>query len=72
MSTADTTVQPHVAARSSKGRNRSVMALLTEKERHQLEDIAQLEMRSLSTTARMLMLRGIEQYEADIAAATQK
>lgn len=71
MNTADTIAQPPVAARSPKGCNRSVMTMVTDQERHQLEDIAQLEMRSLSATARMLILRGIEQYNSDTATAAQ-
>lgn len=65
MNTADTTPQPHVAARSPIGCNRPMMAMVTDHERHRIEGIAQLEMRSLSATIRMLVLRGLEQYEAD-------
>ena len=59
------TIQPAVAARAPRGCNRPVMTQVTETERGKLEDIAQLEMRSLSATARMLILLGIDKYEAD-------
>lgn len=54
-----------VPARSPVGCNKPVMTQLTEAEREKVEHIAQLEMRSLSATARMLILRGIQQYEDD-------
>lgn len=48
-----------------KGCNSPIMAHVTESERGDVERIAQLEMRTLSATARMLMLRGIAQYDQD-------
>ena len=41
------------------------MAHVTEGEREELKRIAELEMRTLSATARMLMLRGIAEYDQD-------
>jgi|TARA_B100000446_G_scaffold72025_1_gene68258 hypothetical protein len=41
------------------------MAHVTEDEREELKRIAELEMRTLSATARMLMLRGIAEYDQD-------
>ncbi|MCW4148555.1 MULTISPECIES: hypothetical protein [unclassified Halomonas] len=52
-----------------KGCNCPIMAHVTENERDDLKRIAQLEMRTLSATARMLMLRGIEQYDQDTLSA---
>lgn len=48
-----------------KGCNCPIMSHVTESERGDIERIAQLEMRTLSATARMLMLRGIAQYDQD-------
>ncbi|UYF99358.1 hypothetical protein [Halomonas sp. GD1P12] len=48
-----------------KGCNSPVMTHITESERSDLERISELEVRSLSATARMLMLRGIAQYDDD-------
>ncbi len=59
-----------VPARAPNGCNKPVMTQLTEAEREKVEHIAQTEMRSLSATARMLMLRGIQQYEDDTLAAS--
>lgn len=49
--------------------NSPIMTYLTEAERSNLERITQLEMRSMSATARMLMLRGIAQYDQDTLSA---
>ncbi|MCE8028788.1 hypothetical protein HOP54_08810 [Halomonas daqingensis] len=54
-----------VPARAPNGCNTPVMTQLTKAEREKIEAIAQLEVRSLSATARMLILRGIQQYEDD-------
>ncbi|GHE20139.1 hypothetical protein [Halomonas urumqiensis] len=70
METAET-MQADVAARSPRGCNRPVMTQVTDTERSKLEGIAQLEMRSLSATIRMLILLGIQHYEADTEAASQ-
>ncbi|WP_155489496.1 hypothetical protein [Vibrio alginolyticus] len=70
MDTAET-MNAAVAARAPRGCNRPVMTQVTETERTTLEDIAQLEMRSLSSTARMLILLGIEKYEHDTEQAGQ-
>ncbi len=48
-----------------KGCTSTVLTRMTEDERADLERIAELEMRSLSATARMLLLRGIAQYDQD-------
>ncbi|MDQ7735741.1 hypothetical protein QT231_23870 [Halomonas sp. SpR1] len=52
-----------------KGCNSPIMTYLTEAERGSLERITKLEMRSMSATARMLMLRGIAQYDQDTLSA---
>lgn len=67
MATANTIAPKPIYA--PKGCNSPTMTNLTVDERHQLERIAQLEMRSLSATARMLMLRGIAQYDQETLAA---
>lgn len=64
MDTAET-MQAAVAARAPRGCNRPVMTQVTDTERTKLEGIAELEMRSLSATTRMLILLGIEHYEAE-------
>ncbi|KJZ14022.1 hypothetical protein TW86_10560 [Halomonas sp. S2151] len=71
MNSTDTMQQVPVAARSPRGCNRSVMTMVTDREHHKLEGIAELEMRSLSSTARMLLLLGIERYEADTEQAAR-
>lgn len=48
-----------------KGCDQPVMTYLTENECADLERIQELEMRTKSATARMLMLRGIAQYDQD-------
>ncbi|MBD3895264.1 hypothetical protein IEI94_05305 [Halomonas sp. ML-15] len=65
------TMNTAVAARSPRGCSSPVMTQVTDTERAKLEDIAQLEMRSLSSTTRMLILMGIEKYEADTELAGQ-
>lgn len=70
MSPDDTNQRP-VVARSPRGCTAHVMTQITPQERQKLEDIAELEMRSLSSTARMLLLRGIEQYEAETEQASR-
>ncbi|MGP5308074.1 hypothetical protein [Vreelandella alkaliphila] len=52
-----------------KGCTSTVLTRMTEDERSDLERIAQLEMRTLSATARMLMLRGIAEYDQDTLSA---
>ncbi|RUR46227.1 hypothetical protein [Vreelandella populi] len=67
MSTANTiTPKPLYAP---KGCDQAVMTYLTETERADLERIQQLEVRSMSATARMLILRGITQYDQDTLSA---
>ena len=51
------------------GRTRQTIAMLTQAERDKVETIAELEGRSVSWTMRMLAMRGVEQYEAETAAA---
>ncbi|TKJ10193.1 hypothetical protein [Halomonas sp. 15WGF] len=48
-----------------KGCTSTVLTRMTEDEREELKRIAELEMRTLSATARMLMLRGIAEYDQD-------
>lgn len=52
-------------SRSPNGCSRQVMTQITPVERDQLKAIAELEMRSLSATLRMLMLRGMQGYHDD-------
>lgn len=66
MTTANTIAQKPLAAAAC---NSPIMTYLTEAERTNLERITQLEMRSMSATARMLMLRGIAQYDQDTLSA---
>ncbi|MDI5921169.1 hypothetical protein QLQ86_10275 [Halomonas sp. LR5S13] len=70
MDTAET-MQAAVAARALRGCNLPLMAQVSVTERAKLEGIAQLEMRSLSATTRMLILLGIEHYEAETKRAGQ-
>ncbi|ABE58718.1 hypothetical protein C8E00_103485 [Chromohalobacter marismortui] len=70
MSHPDTIMSPTVS-RAPKGCNRPVMTHLTETERQRLESIAELEMRSLSATSRLLMIKGIEQYDAETEQAAR-
>jgi hypothetical protein len=63
------TIQPAVAARSPRGCSVPLMTQITPDERATLVEIAEMEMRSLSSTARMLILAGIEKYQADTAEA---
>ncbi|GAA0587453.1 hypothetical protein ACFQH5_16790 [Halomonas salifodinae] len=65
------TIANQPAKRAPAGCNRPVMTHLAEDEREQLEEIAELEMRSLSSTARMLLIRGIEQYKAETEKASR-
>lgn len=58
-------------SRSPKGCSKQVMTQITPDERVKLEEIAKLEMRSLSSTLRMLMLRGIAQYESETEKASR-
>ena len=66
MATANTIDQKPLAAAACKS---PIMTYLTEAERSNLERITQLEMRLMSATARMLMLRGIAQYDQDTLSA---
>lgn len=70
MNTTGTIAAP-ATRRSPNGCNRPVMTHLAENERVKLERIADIEMRSLSATVRMLLLRGIEQYEAASTSPTE-
>lgn len=66
MNTSDTIRTPNAGySRSPNGCSQQVMTQITPDERERLKDIAELEMRSVSATLRMLMLRGIEQYDAE-------
>lgn len=67
MATANTITPKPIYA--PKGCNCPIMVHITESEREELKRIKQLEMRSLSATARMLMLRGIAQYDQDTLSA---
>ncbi|PAU76756.1 hypothetical protein [Halomonas salipaludis] len=72
MNTTETIRTPAAAySRSPNGCSKQVMTQITPTEREKLKAIAELEMRSVSGTLRMLMLRGIEQYDADTEAAGQ-
>ncbi|SDG21999.1 hypothetical protein SAMN05216571_106147 [Onishia taeanensis] len=71
MSTADTIANPTIS-RAPRGCSRPVMTHLSEEERARLESLAQQEMRSLSATTRMLLLRGIEQYDAETEEAGRR
>ena len=61
--TTPTTAMPR--PRCSKGLKANVLVGMSTDERNQLEEIALREMRSLSATARMLILRAMTEYEAD-------
>ncbi|MDF9433001.1 hypothetical protein [Chromohalobacter israelensis] len=66
MNTPDTIRNPHTGySRSPNGCSQQVMTQITPDERTRLKGIAELEMRSVSATLRMLMLRGIEQYDTE-------
>ncbi|MBZ5875991.1 hypothetical protein [Chromohalobacter israelensis] len=68
MNTSDTIRNPSVAtSRSPNGCSRQVMTQITPEEQLRLDDIAHHEGRSRSAMVRLLMLRGIEQYDADRA-----
>ncbi|WP_110686998.1 hypothetical protein [Salinicola aestuarinus] len=49
---------------SPHGCNRPIMTIVTQEEREQVEALAERELRSLSGTVRMLMLKGLEQTPA--------
>lgn len=61
--TTPTTAMPR--PRCPSGLKASVLVGMSSDERALLEQIANQEMRSLSATARMLIMRGIRQYEAE-------
>ncbi|MFS8152015.1 hypothetical protein [Vreelandella titanicae] len=67
MTTANTISPKPIYA--PKGCNCPIMAHITEDEREDVKRIAELEMRSLSATARMLMLRGIAEYDQETLSA---
>jgi hypothetical protein len=67
MATANTIAPKPIYA--PKGCDQAVMTYLTETERGDLERIQQLEVRSMSATARMLILRGMTQYDQDTLSA---
>lgn len=52
-------------SRSPNGCSKQVMTQITPDERDQLKAVAEMEMRSLSSTLRMLMLRGMQGYHDD-------
>ncbi|KAA0011171.1 hypothetical protein F0A17_13675 [Billgrantia pellis] len=66
------TIRNHGAAysRSPNGCSKQVMTQITPTEREKLKEIAEVEMRSVSSTLRMLMLRGMQGYEDDTLAAS--
>lgn len=71
MNTAETIRNPATAySRSPNGCSKQVMTQITPDEREKLKEIAELEMRSVSSTLRMLMLRGMQGYEDDTLAAS--
>ncbi|MDT0501619.1 MULTISPECIES: hypothetical protein [unclassified Halomonas] len=70
MSNDDNRPRP-VVSRSPRGCTAQVMVQVTPLEREKLEAIAELEMRSLSSTARMLLVKGIEQYDAETEKASR-
>ncbi|MDN7131754.1 hypothetical protein JNO04_05215 [Halomonas sp. MC140] len=63
MATANTITPKPIYA--PKGCNCPIMVHVTESERDELKRLQELEMRSLSATARMLLLRGIAEYNQD-------
>ncbi|WP_249976041.1 hypothetical protein [Vreelandella olivaria] len=67
MATANTITPKPIYA--PKGCNCPIMVHITESEREELKRIKQLKMRSMSATARMLLLRGIAQYDQDTLSA---
>ena len=57
-------------SRSPNGCNaKPILVSLTQPERTEVEGIADIEQRSLSATCRMLMLKGLQAYKAETAAA---
>ena len=70
MSNDDNSPRPMVS-RSPRGCTAQVMVQITPQEREKLEAIAELEMRSLSSTGRMLLIKGIEQYDAETDQASR-
>lgn len=56
-------------SRSPNGCSQQVMTQITPDERERLKQIAELEMRSVSSTLRMLMLRGMQGYQDDTLSA---
>ncbi|WP_447928368.1 hypothetical protein [Vreelandella sp. EE27] len=66
--TATNTI-PQKPVYAPKGCDNPVMTYLSETERADLERIQQLEVRSMSATVRMLMLRGIAQYDEETLSA---
>jgi hypothetical protein len=72
MTTNSTTVEPISRSPSPKGCNKPLMTHLTQQERRQLERIASQEMRSLSATARLLIVQGMQQHQAATDAGAQE
>ena len=64
MTQHSTTAEPISRSPSPKGCNKPLMTHLTQPERRQLEQIASMEMRSLAATARLLIVQGMQQYQA--------
>lgn len=63
MNTAKSSAQL-VRAPSPVGCNKPVMTHLTEDERNLLSKIAKQESRSLAATARMMIVKGLDKYQA--------
>ncbi|SDK70259.1 hypothetical protein [Billgrantia gudaonensis] len=69
MSTADT-IAPPTTKRAPHGCRCPVMTHVTEHERRRLDALAQADQRSLSATTRLLVLRGLEQLDAEAGKAS--
>lgn len=69
MSLASVTQGTHTSAANSSNRSSQVLVLLTPTERADLERVAENEQRSLSATARIMICRGVSQYDADTLVA---
>ncbi|WP_290273093.1 hypothetical protein [Halomonas sabkhae] len=70
MSTDDNSPRP-VVSRFPRGCTAKVIVQINPLERRKMGAIAELDMRSLSSTARMLLIKGLEQYEAETEQAAR-